>query len=257
MSSLAPTPIADAAPLNEGAAHLRVVLCGSFRRQPQRLSAVFDDLLTHHEVISPIDVHFVNPDDEFVRLAHELEESATKIEQRHLDALVEADFVWLYAPDGYIGPSAMFELGHAKALGIPIFSDATPAEEVYKPWVTVVASPADVVVEQSLKAPGNGLRGLQHYYERAAARRGWSGESMQDTLLLLTEEMGELARAIRKSTGLSRDGDWQGQDVAEELADVQLYLVHLANAAGIDLANAVTDKEVINQQRVDERSAVA
>ena len=151
----------------------------------------------------------------------------------------------------------MFELGHAKALGIPVFSDTVPIEDVYKPWVTVVESPAEVVLTQSSKAPGKGLRGLQRYYERTAARRGWSAESMQDTLLLMTEEMGELARAVRKSAGLSRDGDWQGQDVAEEMADVQLYLVHLANAAGIDLADAVTAKEAINQQRVDDRDAVA
>ena len=37
--------------------------------------------------------------------------------------------------------------------------------------------------------------------------------------------------------------------MGEELADVQLYLLHLANVMGLDLANAVTDKERKNAER--------
>lgn len=210
-----------------------------------------------YEVLSPLGIDFVDPDAEFVRLRHELNASATEIEEQHLSALVEADFVWLHAPEGYIGASAMFELGHAKALGIPIFSDNPPTEETYEAWVTVVSDPTEVALTQELKAPGNGLRGLQHYYERAAARRGWDSETVQDTLLLMTEEMGELARAVRKSIGLSRNHDWDGQDVAEELADLQLYLVHLSSSLGVDLAEAVTRKEAVNAARAAAAPSVA
>lgn len=236
---------------------LRAVLCGSFRRDPDNLRQTFNHLVEAHELLSPLSVEFVDNTVEFVRLRHELADAPTDIEQRHLDALTEADFIWLHAPEGYIGASAMFELGHAKALGIPIFTDSIPAEETYRSWVTVVEDPAHVRLEQSLKSPGNGLRGLQRYYERAAERRGWDQESARDTLLLLTEEVGELARAIRKSVGLARDGEWEGQDVAEELADVQLYVVHLSNVLGIDLANAVTNKEAVNENRVASRTSVA
>jgi NTP pyrophosphatase (non-canonical NTP hydrolase) len=76
-------------------------------------------------------------------------------------------------------------------------------------------------------------------------------------MLLLTEEMGELARALRKSAGIQRDQGWEGQDVAEELADVQLYLVHLANISGIELADAVTNKELINAERAAGQVTVA
>lgn len=234
---------------------LRVVLCGSFRREPRQLRTTFAELQSVFEVLSPISVDFVNPDDAFVRLAHERHEPEASVEQRHLDALTEADFVWLHCPNGYLGISAAFELGHAVSLGIPIFTDTAPTETVYRSWVTVVESPADVELPQDLKQPGSGLRALQHYYERAAARRGWSGESPQDTLLLMTEEMGELARAVRKMTGLARDGDWDGQDVAEELADIQLYTVHLATSLGIDLASAVTAKERVNAKRVADRAS--
>ena len=236
---------------------LRVVLCGSFRRRPDTLAETFRELLDNFEVLSPVGVDFVDPSAEFVRLRHELDISATVIEQRHLDAIGEADFVWLHAPDDLIGVSAMFELGHAKALGIPIFSDTEPAEETYRPWVHVVDGPAEVSLTQDMKAPGNGLRGLQRYYERAAVRRGWDDESVQDTLLLMTEEMGELARAVRKTLGISRDQEWKGATVAEEIADLQLYLVHLASRVGIDIADAVTDKESVNEARLASRETVA
>ncbi len=236
---------------------LRVVICGSFRKGIPELRDAFEQLQSQFVVLSPLGLDFVDPDDTFVRLPHELNQLASDIERRHLDAITEADFVWLHAPDGYIGASAMFELGHARALGIPVFASTPPAEEVHRSWVSVVASPSEITIEQDLKAPGNGLRGLQHYYERTAYRRGWGHETVQDTLLLMTEEMGELARAIRKSLGIARDGEWYGEDVAEELADVQLYLVHLANSAGIDLAEAVTNKEAVNAARSAQRSGVA
>ena len=127
----------------------RVVLCGSFRRDREGLAATFSELLDHFEVLSPLGVNFTNPSDEFVRLPHESTDSQTEIEQRHLDALIEADFVWLHAPEGYIGTSAMFELGHAKALGIPVFSSHVPNDVTFAPWVTVVASPSEVVLDQA------------------------------------------------------------------------------------------------------------
>ena len=236
---------------------LRVVVCGSFRRDVEHLHKRFEELQELFEIVSPLSLDFVDPTAAFVRLAHEVSESDDAIEQRHIDALISADFVWLHAPCGHLGVSAAIELGHARSFGIPIFADQLPAELAFRPWVHLVARPSEIKLKQSQQSPGEGLRGLQSYYERAARRRGWAGESAQDTLLLMTEEMGELARAVRKSAGLARDGDWEGQDVAEELADMQLYLVHLANALGIELAAAVTAKESVNAERAAGRSAVA
>ena len=55
-------------------------------------------------------------------------------------------------------------------------------------------------------------------------------------------ELGELIGAVRK------DGEASAA-AALEMADVQLYLVHLANIAGIDLREAVVEKERINSTR--------
>jgi len=75
-------------------------------------------------------------------------------------------------------------------------------------------------------------------------------------MLLLTEEVGELARAVRVRLGVAR-AEATDADVGEELADVQLYLVHLANILSVDLASAVTRKEEKNVRRHSLRRATA
>lgn len=231
---------------------LRGVLCGSFRRDPEGLKGAFSSLRREYAVLSPSSTEFVNPGDPFVRLADELDDSVAEVEGRHLDAIAQADFVWLHAPHGYVGLSASLEIGHARALGIPVFTSDAVTDATLSAFIQVVESPTEV--SNVLRAePGSGLTGLQSYYRRTAARRGWGGESARDTLLLITEEVGELARAVRKSEGLARDTGYAGVDAASELADVQLYLVHLANTLGVDLAMAVTDKERVNERRHNDR----
>lgn len=239
--------------MSEAAHAWRVVLCGSFRRDEQRLRSSFDTLSALYEVLSPLSVDFVDPSAEFVRLPGEQDEAIADIEEKHLNAIAQSDFVWLHAPGGYVGASAAMEIGHANALGIPVYSADTPTDATLASFVLVVDSP--VAIPTGFKADaGKSIRSLQAYYGRAAHRRGWSDESPRDTLLLLTEELGELARAVRKSEGISRDGDWNEINLGHELADVQLYLLHLANGVGVDLARAVTEKERINAQRVAKRS---
>jgi NTP pyrophosphatase (non-canonical NTP hydrolase) len=119
--------------------------------------------------------------------------------------------------------------------------------------VTIVPGP--LVVTRPLLAqinrPGAGLARLQHYYTNAAVRRSWDKESVAETLALLDGELAELRAAIEKSAaGLHPDTD-KDADVAGELADVQLYLVHLASALGLDLATSVTSKERENTRRFE------
>lgn len=231
----------------------KAVLCGSFRRDRRQLAASFDALRAHFEVLSPRSLDFVDLDVEFVRLPDEADQSVDEIEGKHLAAIAEADLVWLHAPNGYVGPSAAMEVGTASALGIPVFAATAPQDATLASFVTVVDSPSQVPDELTPDA-GRSIRSLQAYYGRVATRRGWSDESPRDTLLLLTEELGELARAVRKSEGLARDGEWDSSNVGHELADIQLYLLHLANGIGVDLAGAVTEKERINAARVAKRS---
>lgn len=236
-----------------GQRSLSAVLCGSFRRDRRGLQEAFLALSQRFFVLAPVSLNFVDPTAPFVRLEPELNEPAASVEARHLASIRRADFVWLFVPDGYVGTSASAEVGFARAAGVPIFTDTQPTDEVIAGMVTVVSG-LDDVETLLVPEPGEGVAALQDYYRRIAQRRGWADESPRDTLLLMTEEMGELARAVRKEVGLARDGVFPEGSVGEELADLQLYLVHLASALGVDLGSAVTTKERANAERHSRRS---
>lgn len=236
---------------------LSVVLCGSFRRLPAALKALHDALSASFSVLSPTATDFTDSEDEFVRLPQEVGESVAVIEERHLAAIRSTDFVWLFCPDGYVGHSASMELGYANAIGTPILSSEVPTDPLFRTMTTTVESFESVPSLLSARRPGAGLGALQNYYARVATKRGWDSESPRDTLLLMMEEIGELSHAIRKDEGLRRDEPFRQTMVGSELADVQLYLVHLANVMGIDLAEMVTAKERSNAERFDDRSHAA
>ncbi len=68
--------------------------------------------------------------------------------------------------------------------------------------------------------------------------KGWDKSSVSTVWLLFTEEVGELASAIRqyqrsyKKTGLKKD---RGTDVTMEMGDVFSYLFQLAAMLNVDL----------------------
>ena len=239
--------------LGIGAAALDVVICGSFRRDPSSLRREYDELRASGcRILSPVGLTFADERDGFVYLDHEVDDEPTEIERGHLDAIRSADMVWLHAPSGYLGPSGAFEIGAAHTAGVPVYAGVPIVDVGLREFVTVVASPHDAVVHRKtmvIHKPGEPLKALQTYYLRAALTRGWDTEGAAECMLLLTEEVGELARSVRHYAGLTRHGANNNENAAEELADVQLYVVHLANVLGVDLANAVTDKEAKNLQR--------
>jgi NTP pyrophosphatase (non-canonical NTP hydrolase) len=63
--------------------------------------------------------------------------------------------------------------------------------------------------------------------------------------LKLSEEVGELARALRKDLRHNPAGSIKGT-IAEELYDVLYYTVALANIYGVDLTEAMRRKEELN-----------
>src|SRR5207244_10765345 len=94
-------------------------------------------------VLSPVDLDFVRENDGFVVAAHEQGDRPSEIEARHVEAIRAADFVWLHAPDGYLGPSGAFELGIAAAAGVPVFSRNVPRDVGLRDFARVVGSPAE------------------------------------------------------------------------------------------------------------------
>lgn len=241
--------------LNGDSGLLKAVVCGTFRRDADTLWADYAELSSLGcEILSPRDLEFVDERDGFVFAAHEQGRLPEAIEDDHLDALQRADLVWLHAPEGYVGLSASMELGFAHALGIPVFARAL-GDVGLRTTTQLVSSPAEALAfirSADVKAPTRALPSLQAYYARIAKRRGYDTESARDCVLLLVEEIGELARATRVKAGLARNGSAPAPELAHELADVQLYLVHLANITGIDLGAAVAEKERINASRAED-----
>lgn len=92
---------------------------------------------------------------------------------------------------------------------------------------------------------------LQDYIARACTERGWDQATDLERFLLLVEEVGELARAMRDRRGLfQEEGSARAQaHVAEEMADVLNYLLDLANRMGVDLEGALRAKEARNETR--------
>lgn len=223
------------------------VLCGSFRRDPAALQREFTELQEAGcTILSPLTTDFVREVDGFVYGQADWGRSTAEIESSHLRAMERADLVWLHCPGGYVGASAAMELGHANALGIRVFASEYPEDVTLRDLVSVRESPAAAVraLDQELgDAPSDGLVGLQRYYARVAALRGWSDETATLTLEHLRGEVDELEDALNHQTQ---------REAAFELADVQLYLVHLANIMRVDLADAVRAKETINSERFND-----
>lgn len=156
-----------------------------------------------------------------------------------LETIRNSDFIHLDISGEEIDVHSAYELGYASALGIPIVTKHKLTHTVLSKLIPDIQQEA---FDLNNIQPGSGLDYLQNYYKRTAQRRGWGEETARDTMLLLTEEIGELARAVRKHVGLSRTDEYD-VNMADELADVQLYLVHMANNVGINLAQAVTEKD--------------
>lgn len=97
------------------------------------------------------------------------------------------------------------------------------------------------------------LSDWQRYVARNVKARGWDKASDLEIFLLFSEEVGELAKALRRQRGLFvESGPELAQarhDLGEEMADVLNYLLDLAERGGVDLAQALLDKERRNRQR--------
>ncbi|MFK7973153.1 MAG: MazG nucleotide pyrophosphohydrolase domain-containing protein [Bacteroidia bacterium] len=86
---------------------------------------------------------------------------------------------------------------------------------------------------------------LQQYVQDVCKAKGWDGASDLETFLLFTEEVGELAKAIRKHRALfykklpTAETD---ANLREEFADVLSYLLDLASRLDVDLLEAFREK---------------
>jgi nucleoside 2-deoxyribosyltransferase len=118
---------------------IKVSVSGSFRRH---MTAIYDAVVELVElgvnVLSPADPRVVDQIGEFVFVASDKVRSIKLVEDRHLECISVSDFLWLVAPDGYVGQSASMELGYAVARGIPIFCREEPTDGTLQKYVRLV-----------------------------------------------------------------------------------------------------------------------
>ena len=128
----------------------RAVLCGSYNRDREGLWRAYDELVvTGCQVLSPRRMQF--DDAEFVRDTAEQGIPPQAIEEWHLSAIRQANFVMLHAPDGYVGLSAAMEIDFATAQKCPVFSRTAPQDIALRGLVKVVPSVYDVLCAVGLR----------------------------------------------------------------------------------------------------------
>ena len=93
---------------------------------------------------------------------------------------------------------------------------------------------------------------VQGYVKKVIKLRGLENKKVEQVMLLLIEEVGELAKAIRKeNTNMKIDGkkEYNYDTVESEIADVFIVLNSLCNLLDINLFEALKEKESINVAR--------
>lgn len=112
---------------------------GSFHRHMVAITAAVHELASLSvRVLSPSDPRVVAAQGEFLFVASDRVRSVKLVQDRHLDSIHAADFLWLVCPDGYVGSSASLEIGAAITTGVPIFATRAPSDLTLREYVTVV-----------------------------------------------------------------------------------------------------------------------
>jgi len=125
---------------------LTATVSGSFHRHMETIEAIVQELasLSVH-VLSPSDPRVVAAQGEFLFVASDPVRSVRLVQDRHLESIRAADFLWLVCPDGYVGQSASMEIGFAAAARVPIFATNAPADLTLRQYVSVVPALAEVI----------------------------------------------------------------------------------------------------------------
>jgi hypothetical protein len=147
--------------VTNGRQQLRVAVSGSFHRHMAAITAAVQELASLSvRVLSPADPRVVAQQGEFLFVASDRVRSVRLVQDRHLESIRAADFVWLVCPDGYVGQSASMEVGFAAASGVPIYSMHPPADLTLREYVTVARTLRDVLHAVAARARTRNSPGL-------------------------------------------------------------------------------------------------
>jgi hypothetical protein len=125
---------------------LNATVSGSFHRHMDAITSAVHELASFNvRVLSPADPRIVAYQGEFLFVASDPVRSVRLVQDRHLECIKAANFLWLVCPDGYVGQSASMEIGYASAVGVPIFATHAPTDLTLRQYVKIVPTLATAV----------------------------------------------------------------------------------------------------------------
>jgi hypothetical protein len=140
-------------------AMIRATVSGSFRRHMNAISTAVQELADLRvKVLSPADPRVVDSFADFLFVASDRVRSVRLVQDRHIESIRASDFLWLVAPDGYVGQSASMEIGFAVAAGVQIFGRDLPRDLTLRQYVTRVQTPSEVL--RSIRPAANAAQGF-------------------------------------------------------------------------------------------------
>ena len=105
------------------------------------------------------------------------------------------------------------------------------------------------LTDKDLPTDKASLREIQAYIKKMMADRGFLNNKIPNEMMMLTEEVGELSKALREHIGGRFDEKTSRKDVKEEFADILVVLMVIANLLEIDIYDAFIEKEKVNFSR--------
>ncbi|HKC04702.1 MAG TPA: hypothetical protein VKC54_02430 [Patescibacteria group bacterium] len=106
-----------------------VTLSGSFRKHLDFILKIRKELVDKNvQVLSPRFIEPKNPGEEFVVFTGEEGLTPLQLERHHLESIEKSDALIVCDPEGYVGASALIEIGYAQSLGKRIIFVEKPEE---------------------------------------------------------------------------------------------------------------------------------
>jgi hypothetical protein len=124
---------------------MQCVISGSYRKFYYNIVDAILSFERHGiSVVSPPCSHIINDGDEFVIFASDDCADAGVLMDKHLAAIRDSDFLYVYNPCGYIGVNTSLEIGYAHAHHVPIVALSMTNNPGLDCFITYVLLPEDL-----------------------------------------------------------------------------------------------------------------
>ncbi len=127
---------------------MKATISGSFKKFYQEICSAYEIFERNGIVVlSPSKSRIINPGAEFALLESDPKGASNKeLEDRHLEAIANSDFLYVVSPNGYAGKSAVFEMGHANALRRPIYCSDSINDVTLEMYVKGAFAPESLII---------------------------------------------------------------------------------------------------------------